>query len=274
MAVATTARNTTRHTRTARIRGRCSTRDGGEVATTSAPLTVLPGESATRALASRSGSAPVESRESDAVHVVTTLTDEEGAVFDEDRTDFGIRRLQLDPSGASASTARSSSCAAHACTMTAGRSGPHDRRCRGSSGATAQGGRVQRHPQRPQPDQPRHPGCVRPSRRARHGRAHRRVDAVEDRLRLVADLPRPLAADVAALVAKDCNHPSVVLYRSATRSSNWPPRSARPGRAGWPRASASWMTRGSSRTGSTASIANMNGCPRRWPRSRRRIPTR
>ena len=72
--------------------------DGGEVADDSAPLTVLPGESATARTRLAVAAARLWSPESPTLYtVVTTLADEEGAVFDEDRTDFGIRRLQLDP---------------------------------------------------------------------------------------------------------------------------------------------------------------------------------
>ncbi len=96
--VAATARNTTRHTRTARIRWSVLAPDGAEVAEDSAPLTVLPGESATARTRLAVPGAQLWGPDSPSLYtVVTTLADDEEAVFDEDRTTFGIRRLQLDP---------------------------------------------------------------------------------------------------------------------------------------------------------------------------------
>ena len=98
VAVATTARNTTRHTRTARIRWSVLDAGGTEVVSTSAPLTVLPGETATARARVAVAAAQLWSPDSPTLYtVVTALANEDGSVFDEDRTVFGIRRLQLDP---------------------------------------------------------------------------------------------------------------------------------------------------------------------------------
>ncbi|HEX5728713.1 glycoside hydrolase family 2 TIM barrel-domain containing protein [Microbacterium sp.] len=97
VAVATTARNTTRHTRTARIRWAVQAPDGAEVVEDSAPLTVLPGETATARSRLAVPEAQLWGPDSPSLYtVVTSLVDDEGTVLDEDRTRFGIRRLQLD----------------------------------------------------------------------------------------------------------------------------------------------------------------------------------
>lgn len=108
--VATRVENLTRHTRTLRLRWEMVDPRGGTVAATHAPVTVLPGASAVaraRLIVERPA---LWGPDDPALHEVrVTLADEAagkaageeveggGAVLDEDAVRFGIRRLQLDP---------------------------------------------------------------------------------------------------------------------------------------------------------------------------------
>jgi beta-galactosidase len=95
--VATTVENTSRHTSARRIAWSVVGPDGSEVTTTSAPVTVLPGDSST-ARARLSVPAPqLWHPDSPALYAVrATLSELDGTVVDEETTRFGIRRLQLD----------------------------------------------------------------------------------------------------------------------------------------------------------------------------------
>lgn len=96
--VAVTIRNTTRHTREARVDWVVTDSDGTTVATGTSPATVLPGADAV-ARARLVVAAP-RRWHPDHPHLYaarTTVTDAAGAVLDEESTTFGIRTLQLDP---------------------------------------------------------------------------------------------------------------------------------------------------------------------------------
>lgn len=95
--VATTVRNGTRHTRTPRLTWTVSAPDGSDVATGTAPVTVLPGTDAVARVRLAVDAPLLWSEASPAQYRVhTTLADDGGAVIDTDAAAFGIRRLQVD----------------------------------------------------------------------------------------------------------------------------------------------------------------------------------
>lgn len=99
VAVSAVVENATRHTRTTRVSWEIAGPDGAVLATATSPVTVLPGESAV-ARGRLSVAAPQRwSIDDPALHTLrTALADEaDGAALDEDTTTFGIRTLQLDP---------------------------------------------------------------------------------------------------------------------------------------------------------------------------------
>ena len=96
-ALATTVENTTRHTRTLRVAWSISGPDGAEVVTDSVPVTVLPGTSATARSRLPIPLPSLWSPDSPSLYGVrTTLTDETGDELDTDDATFGIRSLQVD----------------------------------------------------------------------------------------------------------------------------------------------------------------------------------
>lgn len=95
--VATTVRNGSRHTRTLRLTWTVAGPDGAQVATGSAPVTVLPGSEAVARLRLAVEAPALWSEASPALHRVrTALTAEDGTELDTDAASFGIRRLQVD----------------------------------------------------------------------------------------------------------------------------------------------------------------------------------
>ncbi|SFS14431.1 protein of unknown function [Microbacterium sp. cf046] len=98
ISIATTVENVARHTSTSRISWSVTGPDGAEVAAGSSPLTVLPGEVATaRARLSVAEPSLWHPDSPDLYSVRAVLTDLDGGPVDEETTRFGIRRLQLDP---------------------------------------------------------------------------------------------------------------------------------------------------------------------------------
>jgi beta-galactosidase len=90
--------NDTRHTRRTRVTWTISAPDGREVATDSAPVTVPPGASATARARLAVPAPELWSVESPALYDVRIgLHDETGTRIDEDAAAIGIRRLQVDP---------------------------------------------------------------------------------------------------------------------------------------------------------------------------------
>lgn len=97
VAVSATLENGTRHTALTRVRWRVASPDGTTVADGSAPVTVLPGEPATARARLRVRGPRLWGTGDPALYVLrTTVEDAAGAVVDEDTTSFGIRTLQLD----------------------------------------------------------------------------------------------------------------------------------------------------------------------------------
>ena len=95
--LATTVRNETRHTRTLRVTWTVRAPDGSDVATGSAPVTVLPGSDAVARVRLTVERPALWSDTSPALHAVhTALADPDGTIVDTDAAAFGIRRLQLD----------------------------------------------------------------------------------------------------------------------------------------------------------------------------------
>lgn len=103
VAIATRVANTTRRTRTLRLHWDVLAPSGADgaagevVATDSVPVTVLPGAEAVARTRLRVAEPALWGPDSPALHEVRlTLTDDEGGVLDTDAVTFGIRRLQLD----------------------------------------------------------------------------------------------------------------------------------------------------------------------------------
>jgi hypothetical protein len=98
VAIASAVANDTRQTRTTRISWTIRDADGAEVATTSAPVSVLPGTTATaRARLVVPDPKLWHTDHPDLYEVRTVLHDDHGDELDTDAAAFGIRRLQLDP---------------------------------------------------------------------------------------------------------------------------------------------------------------------------------
>jgi hypothetical protein len=97
--VSTLVRNTTRHTRTTRVAWEVRDDAGHPVATGSSPVTVLPGEDAVARVRLRVERPRLWSIDEPALYELhTALADEaDASPLDTDRTVFGIRSVQLDP---------------------------------------------------------------------------------------------------------------------------------------------------------------------------------
>ncbi|MGU3643761.1 glycoside hydrolase family 2 TIM barrel-domain containing protein [Microbacterium sp. C23T] len=95
--VATTVRNGTRRTRTLRLGWTVESPDGSALATGTAPVTVLPNSDAVARVRLAVDDPALWSVDAPALHRVrTTLSDESGEEIDTDAANFGIRRLQVD----------------------------------------------------------------------------------------------------------------------------------------------------------------------------------
>lgn len=95
--LATTVRNGSRHTRTLRLSWSVSAPDGSEAATGTAPVTVLPGADAVARVRLTIDAPSLWSDASPALYrVQTNLIGEDGQHLDTETSAFGIRRLQLD----------------------------------------------------------------------------------------------------------------------------------------------------------------------------------
>ena len=98
ISIATVVENAARHTSLTRLSWSVLGPDGTEVASASAPVTVLPGASATARMRLSVPDPRLWHPDSPALYSVhTTLAQLDGTVIDEETTTFGIRRLQLDP---------------------------------------------------------------------------------------------------------------------------------------------------------------------------------
>lgn len=97
--IATRVENETRHTRTLRVAWTIVDAEGAEAARADAPVTVLPGAEAVARIRLPLASPRLWGTESPHLYTVrTVLTDQGGDALDEEETRFGVRRLQLDTS--------------------------------------------------------------------------------------------------------------------------------------------------------------------------------
>ncbi|WP_243076479.1 glycoside hydrolase family 2 TIM barrel-domain containing protein [Microbacterium sp. SS28] len=214
VAVAATVENDTRHARTTRVTWSIAGPDGSEIATTSAPVTVLPGEAATARARLVLPSPRLWSVEDPALHVVdATLNDEQGTPIDRDTARFGIRRLQLDPQHGlriNGEVVKLRGACVH-----------HDNGALGSATIDAAEDRRVRLLKAAGFNALR--SAHNPMSRAMLDACDRHGVLVMDELTDVwtrsktafdgaGSFPDRWERDVAALVAKDFNHPSVVLY--------------------------------------------------------------
>jgi beta-galactosidase len=94
--IATTVVNDSRHTSITRIAWAILDTDGTEVAATSAPLTVLPGEPAVARTRLSVEDPRLWSTDSPELYRVQVTVTEAERTIDEEATSFGIRRLQVD----------------------------------------------------------------------------------------------------------------------------------------------------------------------------------
>lgn len=95
--LATTVRNTSRHTRMLRLSWTLAAPDGSDVASGTAPVTVLPGTDGVARVRLAVEDPRLWSVDEPALYEVrTTLADEGGELMDTDAATFGIRRLQVD----------------------------------------------------------------------------------------------------------------------------------------------------------------------------------
>ena len=206
--------------------------------------------------------------------VTATLTELDGTTIDEETTSFGIRRLQLDPAHGLRINGQTvklrGACVHHdngplgAATIGAA----EDRRVRLMKAAGFNALRSAHNPMsRAMLD-----ACD------RHGvLVMDELTDVWNRSKTAFDSSLTFAErwqdDVAALVAKDFNHPSVIMYSIGNEILELAtPDRRRPGDAASPKSSAHSMTRATSRTASTASSPTSIAWQRRWPSSR--PPTR
>jgi len=97
VAVATTVQNETRHTRTVRVDTRVLDPHGAVVASGSAPVTLLPGAVAVSRVRLAVTSPALWSPDAPARYEVDTAVVDGAEVLDRETSRFGIRRLQLDP---------------------------------------------------------------------------------------------------------------------------------------------------------------------------------
>ncbi|MFT4214309.1 MAG: glycoside hydrolase family 2 TIM barrel-domain containing protein [Microbacterium sp.] len=96
--IATRVENATRHTRTTRVHWQIVAPARGVVAEGDAPVTVLPGADAVARIRLAVPEPALWSPDAPALHGVRVhLAADDGALLDEDAVTFGIRRLQLDP---------------------------------------------------------------------------------------------------------------------------------------------------------------------------------
>ncbi|MEH3089994.1 MAG: DUF4982 domain-containing protein [Microbacterium arborescens] len=214
VAVATTVANTTRHTRTMRLTWRIEAPDGSLAATGASPVTVLPGEEAV----ARARLVVAEPQrwdvDSPALYTLrTVLAAPDADPVDEDVTPFGIRTLQLDPRHGLRVNGRSldlrGACVHHDNGPLGAAAEPaaEDRRVRLLKQAGFSALRSAHNPMSRAMIEAcdRHGMLVMDELTDAWTRAKAPFDAT-------IGFPERWRDDVAALVAKDRNHPSVVMY--------------------------------------------------------------
>ncbi|QLD11427.1 glycoside hydrolase family 2 TIM barrel-domain containing protein [Microbacterium oleivorans] len=214
VAVATTVANTTRHTRTTRLHWRIEAPDGELAAAGESPVTVLPGT----AVVARARLVLDDPQRWDIdtpalYRVRSALVDADGRLLDEDVTVFGIRSLQLDPQHGLRLNGRSidlrGACVHHDNGPLGAATEPaaEDRRVRLLKRAGFTALRSAHNPMsRAMLDAcDRHGMLVMDELTDAWTRSKAPFDAT-------ATFPERWRDDVAGLVAKDRNHPSVVMY--------------------------------------------------------------
>jgi hypothetical protein len=97
VAVATTLANETRATHTVRVEAQLLNPHGSVVATSSAPVTLLPNTSAVNRVRLTVPTPALWSPDTPSLYQVRTTVLSGDTILDEERSHFGIRRLQLDP---------------------------------------------------------------------------------------------------------------------------------------------------------------------------------
>ena len=274
VAVATTVENEARATRTVRVDHADPRRRTAQVvASGSAPVTLLPAHERARAAAAvRARPGAVErGRARPSTPRETTVTEGDDRARRGAHARSASGRCSSTRSTGCGSTARPSklrgACIHHDNGLLGAAA---DRACRGAPRRAPQGGRLQRHPQRAQPDQPGHARRVRPARDARHGRDVRHVDRGEVAVRLLARLPRVVGArrrgdGREGLQPPERDH---VLDRQRDLRGR-ARRSARAGAAGSPRRSARSTTPASSPTRINRLFAVADRVPRAARHARR-----
>jgi len=212
--VATTVANATRHTRTTRLRWRIEGPDGAPAAVGESPVTVLPGASVVaraRLVVADPQRWDIDTPALYRVHSI--LGDGDGTVLDEDVTAFGIRSLRLDPRHGLRLNGRSidlrGACVHHDNGPLGAATEPaaEDRRVRLLKRAGFSALRSAHNPMSRAMLEAcdRHGMLVMDELTDAWTRAKTPFDAT-------ITFPQRWRDDIAALVSKDRNHPSVVMY--------------------------------------------------------------
>lgn len=212
--IATTVANLSRHTAVTRLHWSVVDPDGGEVARGTSPVSVLPGEPATTRVRLAVASPRLWSTDSPSLYEArTTLVDADGGIIDTDAVAFGIRRLQLDAAQGlriNGETVKLRGACVHhdsgplgAATIDAA----EDRRVRLLKAAGFNAIRSSHNPiSRAMLDAcDRHGVLVMDELADTWTRAKTGFDGSPT-------FPERWAHDIAAIVAKDVNHPSVIMY--------------------------------------------------------------
>src|SRR3954454_985378 len=97
VAIATTVENESRATRTVRLTTELRDAEGSLVTSDSVPVTLLPGASEVARVRLTVGSPALWSVDAPDLYTAETTVSDDDGVLDEERTRFGIRTLQLDP---------------------------------------------------------------------------------------------------------------------------------------------------------------------------------
>ncbi|GAA1924770.1 glycoside hydrolase family 2 TIM barrel-domain containing protein [Microbacterium aoyamense] len=211
--VSAVVENETRHTARTRITVVLTGPDGDEVARGTSPVSVLPGEPATARLRLVVPRPAVWGPDAPHLYRFEALLERDGEIIDEDATTFGIRRLQLDPQHGlriNGETVKLRGACVHHDNGPLGAAafdGAEDRRIRLLKTAGFNAIRSSHNPaSRAMLDACDRHGIIVMDELAD---TWTRAKTAFDGSVTFADRWRD---DVAALVAKDVNHPSVVMY--------------------------------------------------------------
>ena len=215
----------------------------------SAPVTTRAGSAASSRIRTYVGQPRLWNVDDPQLYGATVRVRAADAVVDEQHTKFGIRSLRLDPDHGLRINGETvklrGACVHHDNGPWAPRPSPAPR----SAASAAQGRGLQRDPIVAPSDEHRDARRLRPARHAGGRRGVRHVDLGQDPFDYSLDFAEWWERDVEAMVTKDYNHPSVILYSIGNEiPETRPAHRRRPGAACSPKRSARWTTPASSPT--------------------------